>query len=632
MLTPPRKFLASAMAMLGCLAVVQLAQAQEITTLRPTELRADKLANAPVLQSLATGSALKLLSLEGGWAQVQGRDLTGWVRAGALKMPELGSALGTLATGRQASGNTALSLGVRSLPPRVNRHALIIGISQYADPAIPPLPGARIDRLSATQMAESMQVPASNIRYLQDDQATGENIRRALAELDQQVQEGDRVFIHYSGHGTRFNDPEKGGCVEALLAHDGGQAGTITNREMSELLKPITTKTDKLFVMYDACHSGGIVQSASVMRTRGFTNTNDEGRLRPKFAEISDECGRPVNVKTRNLLVEATETGMLVPDIVHISASRHNEVSFDDEVKGGLATQFMRDCMLRDSKDLDGSGAITVDEILQCAQEKVNRRMANDANFKAHHLTLSGNAGFVPTWFSVPAAIAAAPAAPVAPVAAAPVPVAVAPTAALPLPAPTPAPTLAPAPAPAPAPAALTSAQAMQQLFDQRDAKRKVRVTPDRKQLRIGKDKLEFTVNADRAGYVYVALAGSDNKSAYILFPNALDVDNRIQAGVPLKLPRPNWRVGAGGPVGTNTLLVLVTDSPRDLKQLQASKAGPFLRSLNDTAGRASMGALMSSPPMSDAQKCTTSTPAERRPTSCSDAYGAALLSIEEIE
>ena len=630
------------MAVLGCLALAPSAQAQEISTLRATELRSDKLANAPILDNLAAGTALKLLSLEGGWAQVQGSNRTGWVRAGALKMPALDSATGTLATGRQASGNTALALGVRSLPPRVNRHALIIGISQYADPTIPPLPGARIDRLSATQMAESMQVPASNIRYLQDDQATGNNIRRALADLDQQVQEGDRVFIHYSGHGTRYNDPEKGGCVEALLAHDGGQSGTITNREMSELLKPITAKTDKLFVMYDACHSGGIVQSASVMRTRGFSNLNDEGRLRPKFAEISDECGRPVNVKTRNLVVEVMATGTLALDIVYISASRHNEVSFDDEVKGGLATQFMRDCMLRDSKDLDGSGAITVDEILQCAQEKVDRRMANDANFKAHHLTLSGNAGFVPTWFSVPAAIAAsasvvaptlAAATPApAPAATAPQPSAAVATAALPSlpPAPTPLPVVAPAPAPIPV--ALTNAQAMQQLFDQRDAKRQVRVTPGQKKLRIGKDRLEFSVSADRTGYVYVALAGSDNKSAYVVFPNALDTDNRIQAGVPLKLPRPNWRVSAGGPVGTNTLLVLVTDSPRDLTQLQASKVGPFLMSLNDTAGRASMGSLMNSPATSDVQKCTTPTAASHRPANCSDAYGAALLSIEEIQ
>jgi hypothetical protein len=153
--------------------------------------------------------------------------------------------------------------GVRSLAPRVNRHALIIGISRYADVATPPLPGARIDKQSATEMAQAMQVPGSNIRYLQDDQATGNSIRQALRELTDRVQEGDRVFIHYSGHGTRYNDSAAGGCVEALLAYDGGQSGTITNREMADMLKTITNKTDKLFVMYDACHSGGLVQAAS---------------------------------------------------------------------------------------------------------------------------------------------------------------------------------------------------------------------------------------------------------------------------------------------------------------------------------------------------------------------------------
>ena len=57
-----------------------------------------------------------------------------------------------------------LTLGVRGLSPRVNCHALIIGISRYADPATPSLPGARIDRESATQMAQAKQVPAANTR------------------------------------------------------------------------------------------------------------------------------------------------------------------------------------------------------------------------------------------------------------------------------------------------------------------------------------------------------------------------------------------------------------------------------------------------------------------------------------
>ena len=149
------------------------------------------------------------------------------------------------------------------------------------------------------------------------------------------------------------------------------------------------------------------------VRTRGFSNPNDEGLLRPKFAAISEECGRPVNVKTRNLLVELNDKGTLPQDVIHISASRDNEISFDDELKGGLATQFVRDCMLRDAVDLDKSGAISMEEIRQCAQTKINQRMQNDANYKPHNLMLSGNVGFVPAWFSQAPMAAAPVAAPV---------------------------------------------------------------------------------------------------------------------------------------------------------------------------------------------------------------------------
>ena len=266
------------------------------------------------------------------------------------------------------AGKPAAALGARSLPARSNRHALIIGISCYADPGTPSLPGARIDRQSATQMASAMQVPASNMTYLQDEQATGDNIRAALRELSDKVQEGDRVFIHYSGHGTRSRYPAAGGCVEALLAYEGGRSAVITNREMASLLQPVTSRADKLFVMVDAGYAGGLDTVPPVMRMRGLANLNDEGLLRPKFAAISEECGRPANVKTRDLMVELNNKGALPQDVIHIVSSRDNEVSFDDAQKGGLATQYVRDCMLRDALDLDKSGAISMDEIRQCAQ------------------------------------------------------------------------------------------------------------------------------------------------------------------------------------------------------------------------------------------------------------------------
>ena len=207
---------------------------QNLTTLRATELRSDKMGTAPVVRPLAMGTSLRLISVEGGWALVEtpaagpAAKHTGWVRAGAVNWQMGNAGTAGLASGRESAGNMALTLGVRGMVPRVNRHALVIGVSRYADASTAPLPGARIDKVSATQMAQAMQVPLANIKYLQDDEATGNNIRKALDDLTQRVQTGDRVFIHYSGHGTRFKDEAAGGCVEALLAYDGDQ---ITNRE-----------------------------------------------------------------------------------------------------------------------------------------------------------------------------------------------------------------------------------------------------------------------------------------------------------------------------------------------------------------------------------------------------------------
>jgi hypothetical protein len=629
--------------------VAPTAFAQNASVMRPTEIRAEKLASSAVLVQVNQGATVRVTSVEGGWVLVEANSdkgrVSGWVRASALNMQAGASVVAGLSSGREAAGNTAVTLGVRNVPPlvpRINRHALIIGVGIYEDPLVPPLPGTKLDKVSATQIAQAMQVPDGNIQYLHDSQATVSNIRTALNNLTDRVQDGDRVFIHYSGHGTRYKDPQAGGCVEALLPYDGMSKGMISNTEMASLLAQITQKTDKLFVMYDACHSGGLVAAAATARTRGIANSNDDGALRPKFAALSEECSKPVNIKTRSLVNEQVNRGALPQDIVHISAARDNEISFDDEQKGGLATQFFRDCMLREAKDLDGSGAISIEEIKQCAQEKINRRMQNDNNFKAHNLVLSGNGNFVPAWFSqgVPqtANVMTALATPDKTV----TQVAVTPAPATPTPPPaqqialaTPSTTAMPAATQSQTLATsdikpLSGEDALKQMYDQRNAKRKVRVTLTKDQLVIGKDVLEFSVQSDRAGYVYAALAGSDGKALYMLFPNDLDQNNRIEAGQTLKLPQGKWRIKSSGPVGTNHLLVMVADAPRDLQALSAKKEGPFMTSLNDASGRAQLGALLTSSKAISTAVCQNTVSAKNNPL-CSDAYGASLLSIKEV-
>jgi hypothetical protein len=186
------------------------------------------------------------------------------------------------------------------------------------------------------------------------------------------------------------------------------------------------------------------------------------------------------------------------------------------------------------------------------------------------------------------------------------------------------------APAPLPAPAQLTGAQALKQMYDQRNARRNVRVTVSKDQVKIGQDYLSFSVQSDRPGYVYVALAGSDSKSLYLLFPNDLDQNNKIEANRAVALPRSNWRVKAQGPVGTNNLLVIVSDAPRDLASLSASKAGPFMSSLNDAEGRAKLGALLTTSRAGGTQECVSAS-SRRNNLACSDAYGAASFTIEEV-
>jgi hypothetical protein len=121
-----------------------------------------------------------------------------------------------------------------------------------------------------------------------------------------------------------------------------------------------------------------------------------------------------------------------------------------------------------------------------------------------------------------------------------------------------------------------------------------------------------------------VALAGADGNSLYLLFPNELARDNRVRAGQPLSLPGPGWEVVAAGPPGTETLLVMVTDAPRDLSRLAAEKSGPFMKTLLDRQGRARLQELLAG-----------GTPAAGcgqpgRPA-CSDAFGSALLRVRTV-
>jgi hypothetical protein len=479
---------------------------------------------------------------------------------------------------------------------RVGRHALIIGVSQYQDSAAPTLKGVPFDVISAGKIADAMGVPRSNQIVLQDDKADKASILREMDGLAKRIAPGDRVLVYFSGHGSRYPDSQ-GKCVEGLYPYDGK---TISHAEFAEHIAPVSKIADKLLTIVDACHSGGVVAG----KTRSLVGAPFSAKYFSKAEPgSSQDCKKVANFKARGLFDNVTRLGALQENTVEIAAALPDEQSWDDPTGGGLATLAIRDCLLGKAKDLDGSGGINLSEIQQCAQKQVNDKLAShkDSGFLPHTITVLGNKNLIPVAVTNPLAqeppkqtvVAIKPPEPIKPQPEPPKP---APPSANPVAVVTPPPTVSYEPLKPPlepsVPPRIASLATIQDVFAQRDPRFEVKATPAQPKIAIGKEGLKLTVQAKRDGYLYVVLLGSDRESFYLLYPNGFDSNNKIKANIPMTLPTPGWSVKAGGPAGKDELLVLVSDSPRDLKALSLSEptsAAPFTYALTDLGGRAAL-------------------------------------------
>lgn len=510
----------------------------------------------------------------------------------------------------------ANALAIASVHAGEGSHALIIGISTYsASSGADPLPGVPHDVKNARRMATAMGVDPKSIVELRDGEATKERILKELQSLRGKVQSGDRVLVYFSGHGTRMETAD--GCREGLSTYTGDM---LTEEELAKYTQPISRQADKLLVMVDACFSGGVIRS-------GTRSLLGDDTMRPKFSTgASQTCATPVNEqKSRSLLSKLKRLGVQEENFVQIAAANFNEVSWDNKDFGGLATHALSQCLLGEAKDLNGSGAVSLDEVRACAQSRMDELMRphRAKGMLPSTLQIKGNRNLIvlPSPLAVPivsppplaelpkppAVVALPPPAPVAlaPPVAPEKPVQLPVLVAVPPPAPSPpAVTVVPQPPPvnppaAPPPVALVqqvevdppvvgSRATLEEIFQQRDPRRRVEVLAPPK-LKIGADPLRFTVKSSVEGYLYAVMLGSDEKSFYLLFPNKLDPDNRIRANQPYAFPRPGWRVVAGGPVGVNRMLFVVSKSPRDARVFvpdDASGGGPYTFSLADLKSR----------------------------------------------
>jgi len=509
-----------------------------------------------------------------------------------------------------------------------NRSALIIGIGHYNGPAT-DLKGVPADIVMAKEIARAMDIPDRNITVMRDQEATKKNVLEVIRSFSSKAADGGRVFIYFSGHGTRYYNPFIDNCVEGLLTYD---YEVISNAELAQVTKNLNKSADKSILMVDTCHSGGVLSNA---KTRSAANSSYVAKFASKDKSGAEVC-TPVNYKTRSLFDETKALGAIEENVVFISSARPDEVSWDQEGLGGVATQALKKCLLGSAKDLNNSGAVSLEEVRQCAQAIMDKEMPGPIQI-ASHVTIRGNRNLIPIVNNQPLqrdeVSSTPPAQNIKPVvelnkvtppieSTKPIkPVENKPT--------KPLQTLTEdqiQKPPSKPPVALpdvniqvASLATLQDVEAQRNPQRIINVKLAKKSLKIDKDYLDLQIKSNNDGYLYLVLLGSDKKSFYVLYPNKLETNNFIKAGQTVSLPNQSWQIKAAGPAGIDHILVMVSDSPRDLKSLEdlgADPGSPFVYALNNLKGR---GALI--------DYLTGKTPEGK-----SEKFAAKILTVTEVQ
>ncbi len=450
---------------------------------------------------------------------------------------------------RLAAASCAVAALAAGTPARAENHALIMWIGDYGRSDM-NLPGIDKDARMARQIATAMGVPEGNISELSNADLTQDNMGKALVGLYRKINDGDKVFLYYSGHGGQI-PPQNGTsakCSEGLVARDG----LVLDSALQQVLTKLGEKASQVVMMNDSCFSGGAA-------TKSISAADEKPKFIPPGVKTNSAitegyaCGDPTNVTKMSRGLNAMAKDARGPQVLYIAASNDTQVSLATS-RGSLGTLAWSQCIAAGQADTDRSGRINGEELRACAQAFIDRLG------KKQNITLQGN-GSLPLSFVQTTAAAPAPAPSPAPAAA---------------PVPAPPAQAAPAAPPAPAPTASVNAiTALRDLSAAADRSLKVDLTLARNSLRIGKDFLDFSVTTGKEGYLYILQVGSDGKTFNLLFPNKIDSDNAVAAGTH-RFPRASWRVRAAGPTGYSHLLAIVSPVKKDLsRDMDASSVFP---------------------------------------------------------
>jgi Caspase domain/Domain of unknown function (DUF4384) len=462
-------------------------------------------------------------------------------------------------------------------------HALIMGISGYVRS---PLAGVVTDIANARKMALSMNVPETNIITKRDGELTVSGIDRAIEELSSRVKPGDRVFIYFSGHGANW-EGYGGQCEQALVTQDMQR---YRKEVFQKKIKPIVDRSAKTFVFLDTCHSGGVIEGF-----KGGTreSSEDTSPIRFKYVDLKGTAG---NCQISNQASKGTrdfgvEEAASTSNYYFLAAVAPSEVAIDGGAGvGSWATTSFNQCLADGrSADANGDGVVTLAEARDCAQQRVNRLVAQGSSVTSHTLT----AGSGPGADAMPVAFGAV------------------------------------ASDDSTSGARINSTELFATIQRNANPNHKVEVRSGKAAFKIKQDYLDLQVTSTKAGYLTLFSVGSSGRM-FQLFPNELDRNNQLTANSVLRLPRPEWRLPSNGPAGTNRFLAIVSGTSEPFAGLGVPVAGRF-KALDGFAGNAKdLVERLISPTAG----CNPASTRDFVPevSACSADYGAAIIDVREVD
>ncbi|MBK9337461.1 MAG: caspase family protein [Lewinellaceae bacterium] len=151
--------------------------------------------------------------------------------------------------------------------PSHQTRAVVVGISNYQHNAIPDLKYADRDAQAFADWLASAgggRIPADSIIVLLNENATAGKVITALDGLTETTQEGNLIFIYFSGHG----DIEKVTTRQNgyLLCHDAPATtypagGCLPLAYLQDIVSTISEKKGRVVLVTDACHAGKLAGS-----------------------------------------------------------------------------------------------------------------------------------------------------------------------------------------------------------------------------------------------------------------------------------------------------------------------------------------------------------------------------------